>query len=428
MHFGWYRMTMLRQLPLLLGLMAVAIPARAVSQGFPGAGDADTPAPGSHLEVYLVTAGPGDAIWERFSHNAIRIVDRRFNTDIAYNWGIFDFRQESFIRRLAQGRMLYAMDGIDWGAMAGSYIAADRALYQHPIDLTGPEKVELQQTLQAMDVDGLRDYRYDYYRDNCSTRVRDALDAVLGGVINERWSAVETGTTYRWHTRRLTWPAAWAYFGIQFVVGNPGDEPLSAAEEMFLPLKLMNYLEQTEIDRGDGPVPVLGERMVLHRTSRPDVRAAPPGMLIPALLLGLLVGGLLLGSGKSAEAGSALGRAAFALIGGGWFLIFGLLGTGLLAAWVFTDHVFWTWNENFFSINPLGLLIVPLLLLGAMNGRWERLAGIARILAVLSILGLFLQVLPGFDQVNGEIAALVVPVNLALAWATDRLAAASRTA
>jgi len=419
---------MRRLLPLSFGLAAVSAAVLATGQAVSAQeeGPPEALTPGSHLEVYLVTAGPGDAIWERFSHNAIRIVDRRFNTDIAYNWGIFDFRQESFIKRLAQGRMLYAMDGIDWGAMAGSYIAADRALYQHPIALTGPEKLELQRTLQAMDVDGLRDYRYDYYRDNCSTRVRDALDAVLGGVIVERWDAVPTETTYRWHTRRLTWPAAWAYFGIQFVVGNPGDEPLSAADEMFLPLKLMQYLEQTEIDRGDGPVPLLGERMDLHRSSRPDVRAAPPGMLIPALLLGLLVGGLLLGFGRSAEEGSVLGRTGLALVGGAWFLIFGLLGTGLMAAWLFTDHVFWTWNENVFSINPLGLIVVPLLVLAAMNGRWERLAGIARILAGLSVLGLVLQVLPGFDQVNGEIAALVLPANLALALATDRLSRLSR--
>jgi len=57
------------------------------------------------LEVFLLTVGPGDAIWEKFGHNALVFQDNRDGTMMAYNWGIFDFRQHDFIMRLAKGRM-----------------------------------------------------------------------------------------------------------------------------------------------------------------------------------------------------------------------------------------------------------------------------------------------------------------------------------
>src|SRR5919204_64489 len=62
-----------------------------------------TAEPGSDLTVYLLTFGWGDAVWERFGHNAIWIKDRAHNTDITYNWGMFDFNQPHFIWRFVTG-------------------------------------------------------------------------------------------------------------------------------------------------------------------------------------------------------------------------------------------------------------------------------------------------------------------------------------
>ncbi|MEO7501078.1 MAG: hypothetical protein ABIW94_00435, partial [Gemmatimonadaceae bacterium] len=51
----------------------------------------DAAVPGAELTIYLMTMGPGDAVWEKFGHNAIWIHDSARNTDVAYNWGLFDF-------------------------------------------------------------------------------------------------------------------------------------------------------------------------------------------------------------------------------------------------------------------------------------------------------------------------------------------------
>ena len=189
-----------------------------------------------------MTIGPGDAIWERFSHNALVVRDNRARTEVAYNWGMFDFNQVGFWPRLARGRMLYSMQGFPASAWLDVYRRANRDAWLQPVNLTPAERLELQVLVQELDTEANRYYRYDYYRDNCSTRVRDVLDRVLGGQIRAATEDIDTGTTYRWHTARLLQSVPVAYAGIQFVVGNRGDETISAWEEMFLPLRLKEHL------------------------------------------------------------------------------------------------------------------------------------------------------------------------------------------
>jgi len=378
--------------------------------------------PGSELEVYLLTAGPGDAIWEKFSHNAIRIRNTRTGSDVAYNWGIFSFRQENFITRLIQGRMLYAMYGIPTDAMISSYRAADRVVVQHPVNLTAAEKWELERLVRAMDTDANRNYIYHYYLDNCSTRVRDALDAVLDGQIRERWGATETGTSFRWHTRRLLRSVAWAYYGIQYVLGNPGDRPISAHEEMFLPRLLAGYLEETEVTHADGTrTPLLGEASVVVDSDRPAPATDVPTTWWLSGLAGLAIGLVLWALGLAAVRGSAAGRWGLGLVGGLWAGLTGLLGTGLILSWFFTDHGFWRWNENAFLTNPLGL-VAGLLLLGALVSRdWSGAARWTRWLALVGLAGLVLQLLPGLDQQNADLILLILPGHLALALAVQEM-------
>jgi hypothetical protein len=76
--------------------------------------------PGSNLTIYLLTFGWGDVVWERFGHNAIWIKDRAHNTDITYNWGMFDFNQPNFIWRFVTGDTKYWMEAIDFNPMAAT--------------------------------------------------------------------------------------------------------------------------------------------------------------------------------------------------------------------------------------------------------------------------------------------------------------------
>jgi len=403
---------------LVLALCSAGL--RAPVQGqvaAPPEGDSAGAVPGSHIEVFLMTMGPGDAIWERFSHNALVIRDDFAGTEIAYNWGIFDFNQADFIARLLRGHMRYWMAGYRAAYMIEAYRRANRSVWLQRVNLTPGQRLDLQARLRENDTEANRYYRYDYYRDNCSTRVRDALDGVLGGQIQATTEGLETGTTYRWHTNRLVGPVLAAYAGIQFVMGGRADEPISAWNEMFLPLPLQRHLSEVRVDTPEGgQVPLLGAAVHVVDAQREPVPSEAPDMLFGFLLAGAVLGGLFTFSGRMAGRGKRWGVWLLALTGAGWSLMVGLLGTALMLSWVFTDHFFLGLNENALQANPVSLVLAGLLLL-TVAGRGRVWTGRAvGAVAALAVTGLVLQILPGLDQVNGEILALTLPAHLGLAW------------
>jgi hypothetical protein len=168
-----------------------------------------TPEPGSQLTVYLLTMGPGDQVWEKFGHNAIWIHDELNHTDIAYHWGLFDFADKDFIPRFVQGRMRYSMGAFDMNETIDAYRRANRTVWAQQLNLTPPQRQHLAEFVAWNVLPENRYYHYDYFRDNCSTRVRDALDGALGGIVKRETENIPSGTTYRFHTSRLTqddWP------------------------------------------------------------------------------------------------------------------------------------------------------------------------------------------------------------------------------
>ena len=391
-------------------------PAQGQVAPVPG-GDSVSAVPGSHLEVFLMTMGPGDAFWERFSHNALVIRDDSAGTEIAYNWGIFDFNESDFLTRLARGRMRYWMAGYRSADMIEAYRRANRSVWMQRVNLTPAQRLELQAHIRQTDTEANRYYRYDYYRDNCSTRIRDALDLVLDGQIRAATEDLETGATYRWHTARLLEPVLWAYTGIQFVVGNRGDVRISAWDEMFLPLPLQRHLDEVRIATPEGGRMALLETAVqVVDAQREPIPSSVPNMLIGFFFVGALLGGAFALVGRTAGEGQRWAVWTLALAGSGWSLIVGLLGSALLLSWFFTDHFFWGLNENVLQATPVSLVLAALLVL-AVSGRgllWTGRA--ATTVAALAVAGFVLQILPGLDQVNGEILALTVPAHFGLAW------------
>ena len=400
----------------------------ATSDSTPTNVDSEGP-PGTHLQVFLMTIGPGDLIYERFSHNALVIRDDRDQTEVAYNWGIFNFTDSDFISRLARGRMRYSMQGFPASAWLEVYRRANRDVWLQPVNLTPGERLELQTIVREMDTEANRYYRYDYYRDNCSTRVRDVLDRVLGGQIRAATEGIDTGTTFRWHTARLLRSSPAGYAGIQFVVGNRGDETISAWEEMFLPIRLKQHLEGVQIvDVESGRRPLLGEAVHSVEAVRDPIPQEAPDFIVPLMVLGAFLGALFAGLGWAAGNGNRWGRWALTVSGVAWSTGVGLLGTALVLSWFFTDHVFWALNENAFQANPVSLLLAGALLLETLNRNefrsgawaWIRASRVARVVGGMALLGFCVQIIPGFDQVNGEVMAVMLPTHVGLAWGAIR--------
>jgi uncharacterized protein DUF4105 len=380
--------------------------------------------PSDSLTVYLMTMGPGKRVWERFGHNAIWIHDPVKGTDQAYNYGLFDLRQKNFLLRFIQGRMWYWMQGFPAESYVEQYRKANRSVWVQELEMAPRARRELQEFLEWNERPENRFYHYDYYRDNCSTRIRDALDRALGGQIRQQTQSAPTGRTYRFHTQRLTANDPLVYTGLLLALGQPVDRPISVWQEMFLPLAVRTHLRELTVKGSDGAqIPLVRSERTLFESSELPPSSKPPFWLPFYLGIGLALGGSAYGLGTLARRSRAA-QLVFLTLTGSWMLVTGVAGVVLAGLWGLTDHAAAYYNENVLQPN---LLALPLLWLLPRFVRGEQssarlMLGLAILVAGISLVGLVLKLLPQFYQVNAQVIALTLPTHAGVAAGLWRLA------
>jgi len=350
-------------------------------------------------DVWLVTYGPGEIYWQRFGHNAIWIRDPQRGLDHVFNFGFFDFAQQNFMLRFLRGRMLYFSAAQPARDEFAAYMDENRSIRAQRLALTVAETEWLTQYLLQEVRPENRDYRYDYYLNNCSTRVRDALDQALGGALSREFGGVPAAQTWRDHTRRLTAPDFWLYLGLEIVLGAPVDRPIDAWEEMFIPALLADAVADMEVTGGIARGPLVLEDVTLFESSL-QTPAAEPRAWWPRYLLASLVL-LALAWILSRLLGAGLARA----MARGWLLVSGLAGLALLFFWLGTDHSVASLNLNLLVFNPLWLW-------PALRGTAHR--GVFPVVAGFSLLALVMPLFPP-HQYAWDVLAAFLPLNLAAA-------------
>lgn len=377
---------------------------------------------GRSITVSVITYGPGDAIFEKFGHNALAIRDDAMFFDVAYNWGTFDFDQPNFLGRFFTGNTRYWMLGYRTAEEEVRYRRDNRSIRRQTLALTPVERSALAEFVSWNARDAHKYYQYDYYLDNCSTRVRDALDRVLGGRLKSLMARPGRGTTWRAEAERATASSLPAYAGIQFGLGRNADRVISQWEEGFLPAHLADALTTVSLRSADGvPYRLVTDDTVIFDPDRVPVPAEPPERVFIALLAGLGIAGLI---ALLADSPARPVRVVFATTAGVWYLVAGVLGTVLLLlATITRNGAYAGHNLSLFEAHPLLLVAAVVVPLALVRGVRTRTAtGVAVIIAALSLVGAMLQLVPSLTQHNGVVFALAAPINVALAIAVWRLA------
>ncbi len=398
---------------LLAAILLIAAPAAAQRR-------APLPPPpeaGASLVISVLTFGPGDAVWERFGHNAIRVRDTATGADLSYNWGMFSFDQPNFIGRFLSGDTKYWVEAFPTPVLLDYYERNDREGIEQVLALTPAQRAEVAAFVAENVKEENKFYRYDYFLDNCSTRVRDVLDRVLDGSLKRRFSVATTSFTYRDETIRLLTPDPLPQAGVDFALGPRADRPLSAWEAMFVPMRVRDYLREVTIAGDTGTVPLVSEERPLHRAER----AAEPAERRRLALLGwawMLAAWIGLLTPTTAKA-RRWTRVLHAALGASWLTFTGLLGTILLLMWIGSAHVFWYDNLNLLVVSPLGLVVAVPYALAILRGRlapwvrWTLVAVLAQTLLALLLVPLVSQHLGGPLQMILPVQAMLA---LALTW------------
>lgn len=429
----------MRSLKSLL-LLSVTVLASALSTGVLRAQEADTstatapPPPGvnasldsarairgASLIVSLYTYGHTDDFAERFGHAGLGVRDTVNGVDVVFNWGMFDWDSPNFLTRFLTGETRYWIEGYSTAQFNAFYQSRNRFIRQQVLNLTAVERAALFEFVQWHVREEHKYYRYDYYRDNCSTRIRDAIDRTLGGRLKAAHSTVPGARTWRNETARTLEYSLPLYAGIQMALGRHADEPLLPWDEEFLPEHMAANFATAVLTSADGArYRLVQSDTVLNISTRAPLPAEAPSWLAMAVLLGLTLAGLLAGL---ADARPRAARVVLSVVVSLWYLIGGLLGTALLLAATVTKHIpYMGANTTLFVLQPLLLfasVLVPIALLRGVRTRAA--AGTSLLIVLLSLVGLALQLFPGWRQGSGVVLAVVIPVHIAIAIAVWRL-------
>ncbi|HEY0929787.1 MAG TPA: DUF4105 domain-containing protein [Gemmatimonas sp.] len=381
---------------------------------------------GESLEVAVYTYGPGNAIFERFGHIALAVHDRTTGEDVAFNWGMFDFNQPNFLARFLTGDTKYWMVGYRTDQFNAAYQGEDRTIRKQIIALSPAQRGALYDFLAWNAQEQNKYYRYDYYRDNCSTRVRDALDWAMSGALKPALSTTSGHHTWRDETARITASDLPVYAGIEIALGRNADAHLDAWGESFLPERLADHLAAAQV----AGAAVVQQDSVIYTAQRAPLPNSAPNRLWAGAAFGLLLAALVVLLARAAGHGATMAGTTLSIFGVTWYLVGGVVGTALLLAATVTKHApYMGSNLSLLLFNPLLLLTAVLWPWRASVGRTGRaVRGLSAVCAVFALIALVLMHLPGFSQGSMLVVFAVLPVHVALAWAAQRLTApATRT-
>ena len=355
--------------------------------------------------IGVVTMAPGEVFFERFGHDAIVVAESGLEP-VSYNFGYFDPSEPDFVANFARGRMMYWLVALPLAQDLQQYRAAGRGATLQWLDLPPAQARELADSLAARADSPAARYRYDYYRANCATMVRDALDQAMGGHLQAQLAGRSAGNSWRSESVRLARPAAWMWLGFDLLLGPAADRPLSRWEEAFVPMRLADSLRLASNSEGRALVAEEIELLPHYLDAEP---AEAPRRLWPWLLAGIGLAIALTLSTRRARLHGALAA--------GFWAGTGLLGLLMSVLWLATEHTAGWANHNLLLCSPLALAMLP-----AARAWWQRRQAARWLfwLALLLLLGCGLALLLYGLQVRPQFQlgwiALLTPAHAVLAW------------
>ncbi len=304
--------------------------------------DADS----THLRISLLTCGPGDEeVWEVFGHTAVRVIDSAHHSDMVYNYGVFEFGP-GFELQFMRGKLNYCVAAEPFNGFMQEYVEAKRSVEERVLLLDWKQKEHICDFLQWNAEPENKYYKYDFFFDNCATRIRDIFPrAEVFGKAFHFGNALPEGKrlTFRDIMNRYFYRDHWTRLGVNILLGSKIDRPMTNKDIMFLP----DYLRD-----GVGGGTVNGKPIATAPVMLLPGSVAWPGGINGALLLTSILAILTI-AGLTIKKFRVLGS----IMSGLMLFVTGLLGCLILVMWFWTDHQGCSDNLNILWCLPTNIII-----------------------------------------------------------------------
>ena len=309
----------------------------------------------SYIEVY--TCAPGNQLYSQFGHTAIGIIDPRQNLHEVFNYGTFSFNTPNFYLKFCSGKLLYQLTTESFSEFVYTYERRGRQVVAQRLNLSLEQRQHLYEMLEENSLPENCDYQYDFFFDNCASRVLDMLYRAFGD------SLIYTGTdtveqpTMRDCIHPYLDRSLWTKAGIDLVLGSITDHKASNRQQSFLPDKLHDYLAECQIDT----LPLVSDTRLLVKSTIEYDRT--PWFLSPLLIFSLLLIAVVVLTLR-------LSTSALLIFDRIYFGIIGLLGILITLLWFATDHDATVGNFNLLWASPL--FLVYIFTIGNVEKQWHK--------------------------------------------------------
>jgi hypothetical protein len=283
-----------------------------------------------------------------------------------------------------------------YDSFVDEYRSEGRSVWSQKVNLTTEEKEKLfaliNENLKPENVK----YRYDFFFDNCATRIRDILQASASDTII--FPVKEKTQNFRQLIDAKQKVLPWLDFGADLLLGLQADRKASPGDEMFLPDYLMNNMTASVIIHDNNREPVLGDKITV--VNLPPVstgaRTWMPQLVLYLVLLFVILITFVLGL-------PLLGRITDIVL----FLVYSILALLLIFTNFFSEHDALHFNLLILGINPL----IPVLLGFILAGK--KAVKLSRIALLISILWVPVSLVAG-QGINPALIPLVLIIMVRL--------------
>ena len=364
---------------------------------------ANTPLLSSNAEISVITIGPWQGeLYSAFGHSAFRVFDPALRIDDFYNYGVFDFDQPNFYLNFARGHLNYKLGVDPYPLYRDYFIRHNRYVHEQILNLDSAQKQVVFDYLFWNSQPENAYYFYDYFYDNCASRLRDILKSNFQDDLRFDSTFITTNYTIRDLTDLYLRYQPWGDLGIDICLGLPMDKTARPYEYMFLPDYIESSFDHAVLVNEGSTKPLVRDKVSVYESFPEE----PPRSLIhPWLAFGLLLAATIWVTWKDWRAKKTSKWFDMMLFG-----VVGLVGLLLLLLWVATDHRAAAKNFNLLWAMPLHVFVLPAFL---KNRQWA--SSYFKIITLLLVLTLlFWFWLP--QQLNLFLVPVVISLALRAGW------------